>query len=1298
MKVDDTTFKVQPPMQAIKVLRDHPRHHLLKSEEVKRLGLCSCHLDSNASLKLGKLYFLVELPRRNCVNFFKIEDSFLVIGSFKAFPSPLALPFVLCLLNAGLNLVIAVFLWFDAPFSVTLQSFCLDAEPISRPVVKGEVHCHKVLTMKKNLAGEINLGSSFNVLSRGSNGRKILPQYNWRHHSTKSIERLEKLDDEDREAPVKESSESNFSLKNSHVMDSKSDICLEIPIRMYNFPKTNSRYPVRRAIRKYRRRSFLRREMINHSAALKLLDTTSSSLGDSDDQSDDSKDYNSEDLQQLAHKLIQKDSHSSRSASSTFHGSRCGSQLYSSNIPITSRGVGSSQSCTPVSTSSYYKYGAQELSTDGSWDDSSSFSGGGLDQPELSKAHRCGIPCYWSKRTKGRRVRIFNSPSLSDTLKSKGSKIFCGSQTLYTKKKLPCFHKQNYLERSPQGFPLLVNNDIGHSSLDTTSGKLSSKFEELDLEAISCLDGKRWSSCKIQEGLQIDTPGTTDLKITDQITLSQKYQPRSFNEIVGQNIVVQSLGNAIKRGRIAPAYLFHGPSGTGKTSAARIFAASLNCLSSAVKKPCWCCRECIFSTKNGPYLKEVNATYKANIDQVRYLLKTLSLAKTISQYKVLVIDECHMLSSRSWLFFMKFLEESLPCVVIIFITTDPGSLPRAIISRCQKFIFSRVKDVDIVNRLRKLSINENLDVESDALNLIALNSEGSLRDAETMLDQLSLLGKRITPSVVNDLVGVVPSKKLHDLLEKAMSSDTAETIKMSRELINSGVDPITLMSQLAGHIMDVIAGTYQLTDPDDDCIALRRRSLTEVELEKFHLALKILSDAEKQLRHSSERSIWFTAALLQLGWGHKLLPNQSSSTNRQNAKKPSNDVPDINQTSSVGNNGSFDRVLIDSHQTDDAISNGVFKSISPEYLDKIWRLCINRCHSNALRQLLSHNGRLLSVVENKGSTMVVFIGFEDSIVRSRAERFLRSITNSMEIVLGQSVDVRIELIPKVYSGGLQSELLSNKLEKDKQREVISNNISHLTVGKINENRILHSCKGNLERGHEKCGKFASGNMEYLETNEPMLLPGRKHGSCNNEDKEAAPNDLTLETTMLRASENGYIEQTKSDKNQVLQNGLNHQCSKQTLSETNKSFTHWDDELNREFKALMIIATENCQKEQIDRVNHNVGSPSILHCNGKTENCDKECMGYESGPVCNGLLCWKTNKNHGRKVPNLLTNDVHELNLHALLHQNSSRSRTLIKKKVINIINPEEVPMKELTDEYSKEKTRAHIGCNIWGRW
>lgn len=573
--------------------------------------------------------------------------------------------------------------------------------------------------------------------------RKNVYLYNWRHHSNKSSESGVKLDVDDRQASADCSLESPCI---SNGMDSRSDTCLEVPVSIYSVQGSNSCTPVKRTVRRVRRSSFSKKGAMRNSTVSKLLDLHVNS----GEQSEDTENYNSE-----THEQLQKVGYFSCSTSPLFAASGCFSSTNPSKLLRVPRREGSSFSCTPVSTSSYYRYKGRNPSTVGSWDGTTaaSLDDDGLNQPELLTNQRCGIPCYWSKRSKHKGSERSCSPSLSDTLRRKGSSLLCGSQTMHGRKKSSGSNKYGYLKKSSQGVPLLGDSShFAYSSFDSASDEVSTIFGELDLEALSRLDGRRWSSCKSQDGIALSVSGA-DHVVSDHRSLSQKYRPRSFLEIVGQNFVVQSLSNAIARERIAPAYLFHGPRGTGKTSSARILSAALSCTATGETKPCGVCTECSdFFTGNGINLIEVDATNRKGINRVRHLIENIPASATSSRYKVFVVDECHMVSSKVWSTFMKFLDEPLPRVVFIFITIDPENLPRSVVSRCQKYMFSKIKDIDIVCRLRKIAMKENLDVELAALDLIALNSDGSLRDAETMLDQLCLLGKKITPSLVNDLV------------------------------------------------------------------------------------------------------------------------------------------------------------------------------------------------------------------------------------------------------------------------------------------------------------------------------------------------------------------------------------------------------------------------------------------------------------------------------------------------------------------------------------------------------------------
>ncbi|XP_058097515.1 protein STICHEL [Magnolia sinica] len=1117
--------------------------------------------------------------------------------------------------------------------------------------------------------------------SRSENNQKKVFLYNWKHQSSKSIDTGVTPDGDNMQRFVPQSPEDSFS----DVQKGDGDTNLNGPITAFRVRGMTSETPTRRVARKFKKSTISSKQyIVRNSPISEQLDLPSSSLKAlSIGQSDDTDYCNSEDLQISDHKFARRAGYTS-CLSSPFL-SHYENWSHSSKILKSTRKGDLSCSYTPASTSSYNRYRGQYPSTTGSWDcTTTSFDGDEVDQLDLLRQKGCGIPCYWSKRTK-RGGRGSCSPSLSDTLRKTGSSILCGSQRMHRKRRSSTSNKQRTVSKSVHSLPLLTNScEGGGSSIDTVSDELLTNFDELDLEALSRLDGRRSLSCKSQERLELALTVRAE-KAPDSRSLNQKYRPRSFDELVGQSIVVQSLNNAILRGRIAPVYLFQGPHGTGKTSTARVFAAALNCQSTGEAKPCGFCSECTdVASGKSMDIMEVDAAHKKGIDRVRHVLKKLSGSQSFSRYRVFIIKGCHMLPSKAWSAFLKFLEEPPSLVVFLFVTTDPDSLPRAVVSRCQKYLFPKIKDADIVTRLKKLSAEENMDFELDALDLIALNSDGSLRDAEMMLDQLSLLGKRITASLVNDLVGVVPDEKLLDLLELAMSSDTAETVKRARELMDSGIDPMALMSQLADLIMDIITGTQRLGNAKSSGAFFAGRSLTESEVERLKQALKILSEAEKQLRVSSERSTWFTAALLQLGSGHSPVPSHSSHKKmKENLSDTANEAsahgkrPDGLHMVWKSSSDSMLRTDVDVSCLGDSLSSmpmtegSAFSAarkditagkrvsgyLSTDKLDEIWRRCIERCHSKTLKQLLRAHGKLVSISDGEG-VMTAYIAFGNKDIKSRAERFLSSITNSIETVLRCNVEVRMGLIADGENSinRIKAVKSSDSMAvAQKQMEMIGMMGRHRNAdnSRLSTSSYQGPCKEqvNLTRnsfnGYEcmlrRTPDSCDGSLVRDETFPMSSLPifsregnigvsstkGRRQENPM-QRMHASTQELRLESAWLHTAEKGTpgsVRRLKPERNQVLpQDGIFHEYEMASVMELDVSSKHWEDEVDHEIKSLEVYDNRCDQKDPSGRrVGHYPMSPSLLHSNSLKTNFDKENLGYESGPGCNGLLCWKTTK-------------------------------------------------------------------------
>ncbi|KAK7265602.1 hypothetical protein RJT34_33224 [Clitoria ternatea] len=487
-------------------------------------------------------------------------------------------------------------------------------------------------------------------------------------------------------------------------------------------------------------------------------------------------------------------------------------------------------------------------------------------------------------------------------------------------------------------------------------------------------------------------------------SLSMKFRPKSFSNLVGQNVIGKSLLGAISRGRITSFYLFHGHRGTGKTSASRIFAAALNCLSPMEEKPCGLCRECVlFFSGRSKNVKEVDYLRINRADKVKSLIKNACISPVSSRFKVFIIDECQLLHGETWAYLLNSLENVPQHVVFVMITPDLDKLPRSAVSRAQRYHFAKIKDADIASRLKKICVEEGLEYEQAALDFIAAKSCGSLRDAETMLDQLSLLGREITISLVHELTGVISDDELLDLLDLALSSDTSNTVIRARELMRTRIDPLQLISQLANLIMDILAGKCELGSSE-----IRRRFsnryASEADMQKLSHAVRILSETEKQLRISKNQTTWFTAALLQLS----SVEYSSTDTNESNLcmRAVSNGDGDICSTSPKGE--SLKHIAID--QCDDKSYKLGVQENHRGTLDSIWYKATGMCQSSRLKTFLRKQGKLCSVCINQGHA-VAELEFHHRGYVARAEKSWKLIASSLQFILGCHLELRINYVP-----------------------------------------------------------------------------------------------------------------------------------------------------------------------------------------------------------------------------------------------------------------------------------------------
>ncbi|RJQ14031.1 DNA polymerase III subunit gamma/tau [Candidatus Parcubacteria bacterium] len=282
-----------------------------------------------------------------------------------------------------------------------------------------------------------------------------------------------------------------------------------------------------------------------------------------------------------------------------------------------------------------------------------------------------------------------------------------------------------------------------------------------------------------------------------KLALYRKYRPQTFEEVVGQEPIVQTLTNALRLGRISHAYLFTGPRGSGKTTLARLFAKAANCFSPKDGLPDNKCLNCQqYNAGSHMDLIEIDAASNRGIDEMRELREGTKFSPTQSKYKVFIIDEVHMLTKEAFNALLKTLEEPPSHIIFILATTEIQKVPPTIISRCQRFDFKKLTIDIIIKRLTKLAKLENIKIEPDALRLIAASAEGGLRDAESLLDQAGILkDKTITKEDVEMLLGRLDINLVLEFIELLSKKDTKGAIQYLNNLISEGHD-ITLFSKM----------------------------------------------------------------------------------------------------------------------------------------------------------------------------------------------------------------------------------------------------------------------------------------------------------------------------------------------------------------------------------------------------------------------------------------------------------------------------------------------------------------------
>lgn len=353
--------------------------------------------------------------------------------------------------------------------------------------------------------------------------------------------------------------------------------------------------------------------------------------------------------------------------------------------------------------------------------------------------------------------------------------------------------------------------------------------------------------------------------------LARKYRPQTFQEVLGQDAIVTTLKNAIKKGRMAHAYLFSGSRGTGKTTLARLFAKALNCQHPSEDfEPCNACSSCKeIAAGNSLDVLEIDGASNRGIDDVRQINETVGYSSASGKYKIYIIDEVHMLTKEAFNALLKTLEEPPEKVKFFFATTEPHKVLPTILSRCQRFNLNRIPLDSIISKLKRMTEEQGFQADEEALRLVATRADGGLRDAESLLDQVLSFhdGDSIDSKTVADILGVMPQETFFRLDKAAQMCNFAEAFEIAEEIFSEGKDLTHFVEMLSEHFRNLLV--IKLSGNDTPLLSLSEsakekyaESAQKYRKEQCLELLDYLVKVQQEIRFAPSPRIALEAALL----------------------------------------------------------------------------------------------------------------------------------------------------------------------------------------------------------------------------------------------------------------------------------------------------------------------------------------------------------------------------------------------------------------------------------------------------
>ena len=354
------------------------------------------------------------------------------------------------------------------------------------------------------------------------------------------------------------------------------------------------------------------------------------------------------------------------------------------------------------------------------------------------------------------------------------------------------------------------------------------------------------------------------------VVIARRWRPQQFDEIVGQEHVAKTLSNAINSGRIAHSYIFTGPRGVGKTTTARILAKAVNCEKGPTAHPCNECPSCVAITKgNSMDVLEIDGASNRGIDEVRNIRENIRYTPTQGKYRIYIIDEVHMLTKEAFNALLKTLEEPPEHALFIFATTEIHRVPTTILSRCQRFDFRRIPLQTIMDHLRKICQTDKIEIEEEALLQIAKKADGSMRDAQSILDQLiSFSGDKVTFEDVAQALGIIHQDIYFQITEQIRNQSLKELIETSQEILSSGYDLNEFLLGMEDHFRSLLVvkstGKTDYIDAADVYREQYRKSAGEFSENDLIGYLNLIGETINQVKNSQHPQLKFEVGLIKM--------------------------------------------------------------------------------------------------------------------------------------------------------------------------------------------------------------------------------------------------------------------------------------------------------------------------------------------------------------------------------------------------------------------------------------------------